>query len=415
MAKKIKSVAIIGGGPAGGSLGTLLAQKGYKVGIFHTDKRPPLIVGESLLPAVIPMLRQLGIEEEVKSFSIYKPGATVWLGFDEVVTSFFSWADGRLPDYAYNTQRDLFDLAVLNASEKAGAKIFHLPAKLEKGTEPNTVRLLQETLDKTNGFFTEQPDLIVDASGRARLLSRLLDGPVKTGGRRDVALFAHWDKCFMTDPGNIHVDNHGKGWGWRIPLPGKFSMGIVINPKHLEKYGNDPETQYDNYMKTESPTKVFTEGGKRLTPVVKYTNYQLISEKMYGPGWAMVGDAAGFIDPIFSTGLYLSMKGAFELFKAIESDNSNAMQKYEDGRHWELKMWQGVIESWYNGRLFSLYRAGQKQKGNLIGDAIAPHVQKHLTRIFTGQAVDDVYSRKLFEYLTAFGTLMRNPKDLVIQ
>lgn len=414
MSKTIKSVAIIGGGPAGGSLGTLLAQKGYKVGIFHTDKRPPLIVGESLLPAVVPMLQKLGIEDEVKSFSVYKPGATVWLGHDEVITSFFSWADGKLPDYAYNTQRDLFDLAVLNAAERAGAKIFRMPAKLEKGTEPNTVKLSQETLDRVEGFFGEKPDLIIDASGRARLLSRLLDAPARKGGRGDVALFAHLDTVFMTDPGNIHVDRHTRGWGWRIPLPGKYSCGIVVNPKHLEKYGTTQEEQYDNFIKDEPALAEFTKGATRLTPVVKYTNYQLISEKMYGPGWMMVGDAAGFIDPIFSTGLYLSMKGAFEAFKAIESDEPDAMQKYEDGRHWELKMWQGVINSWYNGRLFSLYRAGQKQKNNPIGAAIAPHVQKHLTRIFTGQAVDDVYSRKLFEYLTAFGTVMRNPKDLVV-
>lgn len=73
--KKIKTVAIIGGGPAGGTLGALLAKSGYKVRIFHTDKRPPIIVGESLLPAVVPMLRTLGIEEEVKSFSVYKPQA----------------------------------------------------------------------------------------------------------------------------------------------------------------------------------------------------------------------------------------------------------------------------------------------------------------------------------------------------
>ncbi len=414
MSKNIKTVAIIGGGPAGGSLGTLLAQKGYKVGIFHTDKRPPLIVGESLLPAVIPMIRKLGIEDEVKSFSIYKPGATVWLDYDDIVSSPFSFADGRLPDYAYNTQRDLFDLAILNAAERTGAKIFRVAAKLEKGDQPDTVQLSKETLDKTDGYFGEKPDLIIDASGRARLISRLLETPIKKGGRNDVALFAHQSKVFLTDPGNIHVDRHSKGWGWRIPLPGKVSVGIVINPKHLEKYGDDPETQYDNFIQDEPSLKSFTEGSTRLTPVVKYNNYQIISQKMYGNGWAMVGDAAGFIDPVFSTGLYLGMKGAFEIFKAIESNAPNAMQEYEDGRRWELKMWQGVIESWYSGRLFSLYRAGQKLKNNPVGARIAPHVQKHLTRIFTGQAVDDIYSRKLFESLTAFGTVIRNPKDLVV-
>jgi flavin-dependent dehydrogenase len=412
--KKIKTVAIIGGGPAGGTLGALLAKSGYKVGIFHTDKRPPIIVGESLLPAVVPMLRTLGIEDEVKSFSVYKPGATVWLGHDEVISSFFSWADGRLPDYAYNTPRDLFDLSVLNAAERAGAKIFRIPAKLEKGEQPNSVKISKETLDETDGYFADGIDLIVDASGRARLLSRLLEAPVKMGGRRDVALFAHLDKCYMTDPGNIHVDRHTRGWGWRIPLPNKFSVGIVVNPSYLEEFGEDTESQYDNFIKNEQGLSDFTEGAKRLTPVVKYTNYQLISVKMHGPGWLMIGDAAGFIDPIFSTGLYLSMKGAFEAFKAIEENRPSSFENYEKGRHWELKMWQGIITSWYNGKLFSLYRAGQKQKKNPVGRLIAPHVQKQLTRIFTGQAADDIYNRKFFGFITEFGRLMRNPKDLEI-
>src|SRR5208337_1808615 len=128
--------------------------------------------------------------------------------------------------------------------------------------------------------------------------------------------------------GNIHLDHLTKGWSWRIPLPGKVSVGVVINPKHLEEFGDTIEKQYDAYIREEPSLKVYTEGATRLTPVVKYQNYQLISEKMYGPGWVAVGDAAGFIDPIFSTGLYLSMKGAFELLKAIEVGSDDAMKEY---------------------------------------------------------------------------------------
>jgi flavin-dependent dehydrogenase len=410
----IKSIAIIGGGPAGATLGALMVKRGYRVGIFHTDKRPPLIVGESLLPAVVPMIRELGIEEEVKQFSVHKPGATVCLGVEEVISAFFSWADGRLPDYAYNTPRDLFDKAVLDAAERAGAKIFRTAAKLQKGHEPDTVELSSETIAATDNFFTGKPDLIVDASGRPRLIPRLLDAPAKTGGRNDVALFAHLDKSFMSDPGNIHIDRLSKGWSWRIPLPGRISVGVVINPAHLQKYGDTIERQYDAYLAEEPSLKFYTDGARRLTPVVKYQNYQLISEKMYGPGWVLVGDSAGFLDPVFSTGVYLSMKGAFEARKAIESGDPNAMKKYENGRHWELRMWQRVIDSWYSGRLFNLYRAGQKHKNGLLGRRISKRVQKRLLRIFTGQAVDDIYSMQLFEYLVSFGQLLRDPRDLVV-
>jgi len=135
--KNVRSFAIIGGGPAGAALGALLAREGHRVGIFHTDKRPPLIVGESLLPAVVPMLRRLGIEEKVASFSTYKPGATVCLTADEVISFKFSWADQKLPHYAYNTPRDLFDRTVLEAAASAGAKIFPFSAQVVKADAAN--------------------------------------------------------------------------------------------------------------------------------------------------------------------------------------------------------------------------------------------------------------------------------------
>ena len=414
MGATIKSIAIIGGGPAGASLGTLLARRGYQVGIFHTDKRPPLIVGESLLPAVVPMLRTLGVEDEVKSFSVHKPGATVCLGLAEVITGGFNQAGGRLPAYAYNTPRDLFDQALLSAAERAGAKIIRKSAKLQRGKEADSVELSPEALESAGGFFVGRPDLIVDASGRSRVISRLLDSPVKKGGRDDVALFAHLDKSFMSDPGNIHLDHLTKGWSWRIPLPGRVSVGIVINPAHLKKYGDTIEGQYDAYLAEEPSLKFYTDGAKRLTPVVKYQNYQLISEKMFGPGWVMAGDSAGFLDPIFSTGLYLGMKGAFEIMKAIESGSPGAMRKYAKNLNWELRMWQRVIDSWYSGRLFNLYRAGQKLKSGIVGRRLSRRVQKRLLRIFSGQAVDDFYAMQLFEYLIAFGQVLRDPRDLVV-
>jgi len=414
MSKRIQTVAIIGGGPAGATLGALLAKQGYKAAIFHTDKRPPLIVGESLLPAVIPYLRKLGIEEEIKSFSIYKPGATVCLNLDEVISASFTFADGRLPDYAYNTPRDLFDQSVLNAARKAGVTIFNFSAKLEKGDARDSVKLSRESLEKTGGFFGAGPDLIVDASGRLRLISRLLDAPFKEGNRHDVALFAHLSGVMMNDVGHIHLDRLTKGWSWRIPLPGRVSLGVVIHPEHLKQYGNGIEEQFDGYVREEPSLRAYSHGAKRISPVVKYNNYQIIPERMVGTGWAMVGDSAGFVDPVFSSGLYLGMKGAYELFKAIQAGTDQAMRQYERGRHIELKKWQGVIESWYDGKLFNLYRAGQKYKDNPIGAKVALRVRKRLARILTGEAVDDGFNMKLFQYLISFGTVMRDPKDLEV-
>jgi flavin-dependent dehydrogenase len=413
----MKTVAIIGGGPAGASLGALLAREGYKVAIYHTDKRPPLVVGESLLPAVVPMMQRLGVEEEVKAFSVFKPGATVCLNYEEVIPFKFAWGDRKLPHYAYNTQRDKFDATLLRAAERDGVKIIRSSAKLEKGEAPGTVRLTNESLAKVEGFLGDKPDLIVDASGRARLISRLLEGPVLEGGRQDVALFAHLSNAYVSDEGHIHTDYLTHGWSWRIPLPGKVSVGVVINPKHLAKFGPDIESQYDGYLAEETSLRRYTEHAKRLTPVVKYQNYQVISKKMHGPGWAMVGDAAGFIDPIFSTGLYLGMKGAFELFSALHDGHGSpsAMRRYDQGRHRELKLWQRVIDSWYSGRLFNLYRSGQKHNDGPVGRFIERRVQKRIVSVFTGQAVDKMaFSMNLIGVMMALGEKVRSPADLAI-
>jgi len=424
MTSSQRSIAIIGGGPAGACLGALLAKKGWKAGIFHTDKRPPLIVGESLLPAVIPYLRELGIEDQVKSYSVYKPGATVCLGLDksDIVSASFTFAEGKLPAYSYNTPRDVFDETMLSTAERAGAKVFRISAKLEKtsadtevkGEQPDGVRLTEETLSRIDNFFGGQPDMIADATGRNRLIPKLLDHPVRTGGRSDVALFAHLTNAKMYDEGHIHLDYLTKGWSWRIPLPGKVSLGIVIDPAHLKQYGESIEKQYDGFVKDEPSLKFFSEESTRVSPVVRYTNYQLISDRMYGPNWILIGDSAGFVDPVFSSGLYLSMKSAFAAADALTISSSRAMEKYQEDRVREFELWQRVIDTWYNGKLFNLYRAGQKYKNSFLGKRMELRVRKRLARILTGEAASDPWTMRVFEYLMSLGVALRDPSDLVV-
>ncbi len=400
MTKKIKTIAIIGGGPGGATLGTLLSRKGYQVGMFHSDVRPELIVGESLLPAIIPIIREVGIEDEVRKFSTFKPGASVWMDQEFENDAPFSMGRGKMPDYAYNTPRDKFDQAVMDAAIQSGVHIWHVIAKVEKGSPEKQVLLSKETIDACGDFFKGQPDLIVDATGRARIFARLLDVPSRIGDRKDTALFAHVTETHKTKNGNINLHRMTKGWSWRIPLPGRISVGIVVDQQHLNQYGKTPEEQYDGFIAREPLMKKFTEGSKRLTGVTKYTNYQLISDKMYGPGWAMVGDASGFLDPIFSTGLYLAMKSGRDLAYAIFDGSESALKHYENTRFTDLRMWQKVINTWYTGRLFTLFYIGQDRMDTAFGRMIAPMMRTQLTRIFTGEAVSTRYSRNFLNFVT---------------
>jgi flavin-dependent dehydrogenase len=421
--KKPKTVAIIGGGPSGCALATLLKRKGFDVAVFYLEKRPDIIVGESLVPAIIPMLRELGVEDEVKSYSTFKPGASVWVSKDEEATSPFSYGGGNLPHYAYNVPRVKFDKTIFDLAVREGVSFFKVIAKIEKTGNGDELKLSDDTLTATGDYFKGQPDLIVDATGRSRTISRMLDIPTKTGYRKDIAVFAHLSGAEEISPYNIHLHRLEKGWSWRIPLPGRTSVGVVINPEHLKEYGKTKEEQYDNYLKSEEVLKKFTANAKRETAVVEYSNYQLISQKMYGTNWVLTGDAGGFLDPIFSSGLFLAIKGAFRLARTLETGTTAAFKQYQKEQLRELYVWQKLVDTWYSGRLFTLFKVGQDRMDTAFGRFVGPHMQKHLTRIFSGEAVYRSYSRHFLNFVT--GSMLglmkagrlhnRNVKDLEIR
>lgn len=423
MNRNIKSVAIVGGGPSGCSLATLLKRKGFKVGVFYLEKRPEIIVGESLVPAIIPMLRELGIEEEVKTYSTYKPGASVWVNKDEEATSPFSFGGGGLPPYAYNVPRTKFDKTVFDLAVREGVKFFNQAAKLELTGNIDELKLSDDTIANIADYFNGQPDLIVDASGRSRTISKLLNIPTKQGYRKDVAVFAHLSGAEKIEPYNIHLHRLEKGWTWRIPLPDRTSVGVVIDPAHLKNYGTSKEEQYDNLLRSDETLIKFTRNAKRETGVAQYNNYQLISQKMYGKNWLLTGDAGGFLDPIFSSGLFLAIKGSFAAAKAIEEGTDNAFKKYQKEQLYELKIWQKLVDTWYSGSLFTLFKVGQDRMDTAFGRFIGPHMQRHLTRIFTGEAVYKSYSRGFLNFILGpmikwmkFGRLHnRNISDLEIK
>ncbi len=325
---KIRTVAILGAGPAASTLATLLARVGVKVAMLHRPRTAPLLVGESLVPAIVLMLRKLGVEDEVKAFSKYKPGACFDL-FESIAIfhSLFKDFCGSFPPYAYNAPRIQFEETLLNNARKSGAKVFDLNAGVERIGNSDRVQLNAETLAALGDFFHGQPDLIVDATGRARLLPKLLDIPAREGGRKDTAMFAHVDRTKLYQDGYVHSTRLDHGWSWRIPLPGRVSVGVVIGTEFLPQFGATKEERYDNILKQDSMLRQVAGDAKRLTPVMEYTNYQLVSERMVGENWALVGDTAGFIDPVFSSGLFIGMTSAFELAAAIQKDSPGGISK----------------------------------------------------------------------------------------
>lgn len=408
--KKISRVAIVGGGPAGAALATHLRRKQVTVALFDLGRRPDLLVGESLVPALVPLLRELGIEEEIAAISTYKPGATFYTTPDQESSFFFNRAGKGSPTYAYNSPRAEFDSLLLKNAIGLGA--IHIPrvATFAPPTEDGEIAFDQKTLDAwREATGTERPDLIVDASGRSRVLAKLLNIPSCEGSRKDVALFAHVPSTEILHTGHIHINRLKRGWSWRIPLPNRVSVGIVIPQEALKTYGSTAEEQYDRLLQEEPVMQSYLTSSTRLTPVMKYTNYQLSAERWTGKTWALLGDAGGFIDPIFSSGLLLALEGASELASAILAGWHTHAARYERRMRAKLSAWRSLVEAYYDGRIFSLFRLQRIYRGSRVMRPLTRRVEQQLALALSGVAPTNKRRLWLLNFLLRYLGRLNTP------
>jgi len=184
MRSSIQTVGIIGSGPSGATLASLLAMKGVDATLFDDGRRPDLIVGESLIPAIVPVLRKLGLEERAAAICQHKPGVTFTLDESEKIEFCFqSLAGTIMPTYAYNAPRPAFDNLFDQRADELGVKRVKTRAKIER-VGVDGLRLAEETLSQAPWLQGRQPDLIVDSTGRTRLFAHALEFPPKSARAR---------------------------------------------------------------------------------------------------------------------------------------------------------------------------------------------------------------------------------------
>lgn len=408
------SVVIVGAGPAGCALATLLAKRGVGVTVFDDAKRPDLLVGESLVPGVIPVLRELGVEERVAGFSQFKPGASFYHTDGEKVHFNFKTVSRQLPGYAYNVPRPQFDNLLRIRAEEVGARFVKERAQVEALDTPSgkSIRLTPESQAAIGLNQGSQP-FLVDATGRARLFSRALDLKATRGKRDDAAYFAHFENFQHDDvpEGQIIISVLRAGWSWRIPLKDRLSVGIVINKEHAKTLGATAEERLERAIREEPLLRDRAKKARRVSEVMTYTNYQLLSDRGSGPGWALVGDAFGFVDPMLSPGLFMSLKSAEALDRTLQANTPAAWTSYEqDFREWHAA-WGNVVNYFYNGKIF---QADMGRRGLIerhpcetsIARRTERHVTFHLSSMLCGGNTRHWYSRnlvRLLMYYSQFG------------
>ncbi len=317
-------VAVIGGGPAGSTAAALLARRGYRVIALEKAHHPRFHIGESLLPMNLPIFERLGVMDKVRALGVYKPGADFEADTASGYHTFeFAKALGESPPHAYQVWRQDFDRMLFEharqsgadtreghevmAFEQAGPRLTHLEVRTDEGAR-----------------YRISARYVVDASGRDTFLSARKKLRRKNPEHQSAAIFGHF-RGAATRPGehagNISIYRFEHGWIWMIPLPdGVMSVGAVCRPDYLKQRKGSTAEFLLATLKNNSGLWGRMQHAQLIGDEVRATgNYSYDSTRMGGIGWVMVGDAFAFLDPVFSSGVYLAMSGAEQAVDVVDA------------------------------------------------------------------------------------------------
>ncbi len=307
-------LVVIGGGPAGSTLAALLAREGLQVAVFEREAFPRFHVGESLLPANLPIFDRLGCYDLIRQAGfICKPGVTLYDEYEarEGITFAFPQLSSQ-PDYAYQVPRAQFDDLLLCHAERTGASVFRQHDV--KQTQHNPDNVIIHVQDPQGNPLEIEARMVVDASGRAAFLSTHFGHREPLPDLGKVALFAHFQNVVRPadiPEGNARLYLVPQGWIWWFSFAdGTDSVGCILHAQVVKDRRGAIEPLFDEVLATSPRLNAGLEPGQRITPVHTMANFSYRVQPCIGDRYLAIGDAAGFIDPIFSTGVFIAMRSA---------------------------------------------------------------------------------------------------------
>ena len=306
--KQDYDVVIAGGGPAGSTAAMVLARTGLSVCVLEKDAHPRFHIGESLLPRTTPLLYELGIAERILSLpQVTKNGAEFGFG-DVEVTRKFTFNDALIKGTPiFNIERSVFDKALLDLAREAGADVF------ESTPVKDITRLEEGAVEVRVDTGSIRGRVLLDATGQGTLIGRQLkhrrgfDDPEL----QKVAYFQHFkgvERLLGEEVGHPCIAFCDEGWFWLIPINNEItSVGFVTRPSFVRTL-SVPPTEILAWAVVRCPLV-----RQRMRNALGSPRNQVLADFSYrcqpyaGPGYFLVGDAACFLDPIFSTGVTLAM------------------------------------------------------------------------------------------------------------
>ncbi len=323
MAAELCDVVVIGGGPGGSTAAALLARHGYKVIALEKARHPRFHIGESLLPMNLPVFERLGVLDKVRALGVFKPGADFEADNERGYNTYaFARAIGQSPPHAYQVWRQDFDKMLYDHARDCGADAREGHEVVQIEQRGSRESWLDVKTDDGRSYCI-QARYVVDASGRDAFLSAKRKLRRRNDQHQSAAIFGHYrgaEPRAGEDAGNISIYRFEHGWMWMIPLPdGVMSVGAVCRPDYLkQRKGRTVEFLLDT-LKLSPALWRRVEHAELIDNEVRVTgNYSYDSMQMGGPGWVLVGDAFAFLDPVFSSGVYLAMSGAEQAAAVVD-------------------------------------------------------------------------------------------------
>ena len=316
-------VIVIGGGPAGATTAALLAQRGRRVLVLDRERFPRYHVGESLIPGFMLPMEELGLTErmEAKGFERKYGGTLVW-GNNEIPWNFSFSTGGRIP-YSYHTRRADLDTMILDRARELGVTVVEEATVKDTVEENGRVVGVTYALRGLPGINEARASLVIDASGQARVIGRRYSEVNWHDQLQNVAVWTYFDGCDRL-PGdewsNILIEGIKDGWFWGIPIDKRvFSVGYVTRSATASASDASMEDLFTSELAQTTKLKELLKNAHQSAGYRTARDWSYTNERFYGNGWVLVGDAAAFVDPLFSTGVALATMAGSTLSKIVDT------------------------------------------------------------------------------------------------
>lgn len=327
-------VIVIGGGPSGAATATFLAREGHQVLVLEKEKFPRPHVGESLLPYSYSIFKELGVYDQMCAQFIRKPGVR-FINHKNTASSTYCFANiiTGPEKLSFHVIRSEFDDLLFRNAEKNGVTIKE-GIKVKNVILPkDDAQIELQAVDEHGETLQYTAQFLVDATGQQAFLAGKLGIKEKYEGFNRTSFTNHWKDVSQRDELKeglleiVYLPKEKQGWMSIIPLAeNRVSIGLVLSNDYVRKrkkallelgYSNWQEALYLSELRETVTTHVILEKAQTLQDIMVVGDYSYKVEKKFGTNYAMVGDASGFIDPIFSTGIFIGLNSAKLVAKAI--------------------------------------------------------------------------------------------------